>query len=448
MTHKTHKKKPSQGLEEIMTPVEIETSFLPGLADVSSQFLLLLDVFLSSRKKFERAFFFNLGKESDRIESFLDDFGARNNTRFVYYGELVASTRWLTQTIFQYLHITSRFDYYRIPFDEAQEKKFLDGLGEKLETCLQIVRVIGREIAEESRKIGIAPATGTGGIVPEVKAFPLRKVLPPDLNQKVITEKRERIVDLMMKFLELREKFFMFYRGAVSGKEVSAEKPTEETIENFRSPLHRLQSLYDTYLKNTDAEKEHPGLVSLRGSISISLHLCETSKFLLHFYERHAEKIASFAGEHPRLRKIPFSRIVGYVRHSLLADIGSFLDAGRSLSEKVFVALDSDPEEYLLETISLKIPHYRLEDFHLRPIMPVTRIAQKHPIASLLYYNRKKYEVKSPLEMAMAIPDIREALSRENVSIILQGSKKAVDEMKTFFSERCGAMVAETKPAG
>ncbi|MFA5644747.1 MAG: hypothetical protein WDA18_00095 [Candidatus Ratteibacteria bacterium] len=445
MPKKARLKRSDRPLEEIMTPREIEESFLPGLAEVSSQFLLLLAFWLPSRKKFERDFFFNLGKESDYIESFLDDFGARNNKRFVYYGQLVASTRWLAQTLFQYHHIRTRFDYYRIPLSKEERKAFLESSAKKLSYFSRMMRLIGQEILEESHNIGIMPNKKPRAISSMTKTLPLRKILPSDLDQKVITEKEERMVDLMMKFLEVRESFLLFYAEIKEKKREASEKLTEETIESFRSSIHRLQSLYDTYLKNSDAEKEHPELVTLRGSISISLHLCEIGKFLLHFYERHAEKITAFAVDRPRLRKISFTRIVEYVHHILFIDAKTFFDTGRALSEQMFISLESDPDEYLLETVRLTIPHYHLEDFHLRPIMPVTRIAEKYRIASFLYYNRKKYEIKSPLDMAMAIPDIREALSRGTVSIILQGSKKAVTEMKSFFNERCGAM--ETKSA-
>ena len=56
--------------------------------------------------------------------------------------------------------------------------------------------------------------------------------------------------------------------------------------------------------------------------------------------------------------------------------------------------------------------------------MPVTQIAEKYKLDTNLYYNRNKYNLKSAVEMMIAIPDIREVLIKENVEIMLQGPKK------------------------
>ncbi|HOC03651.1 MAG TPA: HPr family phosphocarrier protein, partial [bacterium] len=117
-----------------------------------------------------------------------------------------------------------------------------------------------------------------------------------------------------------------------------------------------------------------------------------------------------------------------------------FARAGKDLAEQIFKALGIDPDEYILETVAILISPYRIEDFHLRPVMPVTQIASKYSAKIDLYFNRKRYDLKSPLEMAMAIPDIRERLANESARLIIRGPRKATREILQFFNQCCGAI--------
>jgi len=47
--------------------------------------------------------------------------------------------------------------------------------------------------------------------------------------------------------------------------------------------------------------------------------------------------------------------------------------------------------------------------------------------------------------MAIAIPDIREALIKENVEILIQGPLSAVNEIVEFFKDRVGAVEKQLK---
>ncbi|MFN3347212.1 MAG: hypothetical protein ACK42E_05330, partial [Candidatus Bipolaricaulaceae bacterium] len=60
-------------------------------------------------------------------------------------------------------------------------------------------------------------------------------------------------------------------------------------------------------------------------------------------------------------------------------------------------------------------------------------------------FNRKKYKLKDSIEMAIAIPDIREALAKENVRIVIQGPLSALNEIGEFFKEKCGAVEQNLK---
>ncbi|MCL5674777.1 MAG: hypothetical protein M1501_03420 [Candidatus Omnitrophica bacterium] len=215
-----------------------------------------------------------MSKESDNVEIFLDDYGARNNQKFYYFGELVASTRWITIAISHYTHILSRIDSYNLIFEDNEKKKFISYLEKELQINISSLKIFAKEILSTGKEIDIlSPYKKETELQKNEKS--VKKILPPDIYQKTISDKKERIFDILMKFLETGEKFEMFMKKY----DIEIE-PSEEILEDFRSSFHRLQALYDTYIKNTDIEERIPILVSLRGHISINLHLFEIGRAL------------------------------------------------------------------------------------------------------------------------------------------------------------------------
>ena len=166
-------------------------------------------------------------------------------------------------------------------------------------------------------------------------------------------------------------------------------------------------------------------------------------KALAHFQERHRETLLTVK---PELRARNFankSEIKKTMKDFIISYSISFLAVGKSLSEKIFREMGKEAGEYIYTTKMLNVQSHRLEDFHIRPIMPVTRIAGKYKLDTYLYQNRNKYNLKSALEMAIAIPDIRNDLEKGNIEMMLQGPRKAVEEIAVFFHERCGAIEKE-----
>jgi len=200
-----------------------------------------------------------------------------------------------------------------------------------------------------------------------------------------------------------------------------------------------MESLYDTYLKNTEVEKNFQDLRKIRSYMAITLHLLEIGKALVHFYERHSDKVSKYSTAVQISYLVNKQKIKETIRELVLAYAIVFLLKGKDVSMKIFSKMGRDADEFIYSTKMMIIPSHRLEDFHLRPIMPVTQIAAKYDIDTHLYYNRNKYNLKSPIEMAIAVPDIRDVLAKENVEIMLQGPRKSVSELCEFLKEKCGA---------
>ncbi|MCX7706012.1 MAG: hypothetical protein N2115_07145 [bacterium] len=424
----------SRSLEEIMSPKEIQEVFIPKLREITSSFFDIAKYFIEHSKSCSKEFFVTFTKESDKIEGFLDDHGAGNNKTFFYFRELIASIRWFTQAIFQNLHIISRYESYYLNLAPEKEKEFLHTLENNLNFLIETLIIFSREIILEGENLDILPKYDINQSSFVNFEIPYRKMLPSDLEQQD-TGDRDRVINFLLKFLDLGQDLEMF-----SNDRDLKTKITEESLENFRSGYHRLQSMYDTYIGNTDIAKGLPALISLRGHISVNLHLFEMARSLIHFYERHTERLTRLSEYKLGLRDIRFNDIKKCVELFILPFVVFFANAGKNLAEQIFQSLGTDPDEYILETVSFVISPYRIEDFHLRPVMPVTQIAAKYSANIDLYFNRKRYDLKSPLEMGMAIPDIRERLTTESARLIVRGPRKATREILEFFTQCCGAI--------
>ncbi|MCM8803883.1 MAG: hypothetical protein NC833_01340 [Candidatus Omnitrophica bacterium] len=428
------KKQKTSSLIKVMDEKEIKEEFLPQLKNATKNIFGILSQFNSKYILPPRELSFALMKEADEVETFLDEFGANQNKRFFLFREMVATTRWFNFFLFQGLHLYARIKHYKLQITQKEYIEFKKDLRKNLIFAYKVIRNIGKKLFEESESIGLKKSKNyiySETLFPQIQ----RKILPPDIDEEITKEQEERIFEILIKYLNVCEEFnlFLCYRQDKFLK--------EEPIEKYRSLFHQLESLYDTYIKNTNYEIEISDFQKIRGHIAVSWHLLEMAKALAHFYERHIEKLShseiyykiiECIGDEKKIRDIveKFS-----LRYAL-----EFSLKGEKICERIFSKMGKKPEDFLVDTRILIIPSHRVEDFHIRPIMPVTQIANKHHFDSFLYFNRKKYNLKSPIEIAIAIPDIRETLIKENVQIVIQGSLSAVNEIVEFFKEKVGAV--------
>ncbi len=397
----------------------------------------LIQEFQKNKKFLNREICFFLQRKVEEIETFLDDYGAINNKKFFYFRELIASIRWINIALFHSLHIMGRLRSYELDFSEEDKISFLQEVEKSSGFYLSCLKNLGEELIKEGEKIGVRSKRKKEFKLESLEIIP-KKILPPDLDEKIVKSKKERVIEILMKFLEIVEKFTIYACELKSTQEI-----TEEILESFRSSFNRLQSLYDSYLKNTDIERKIEDLKKIRGHISVPLHLLEIGRALAHFYERHSTKIRKYSTAIKISSLVNTTKIKSNLKKFVVLNTFKFAQKGKEISERIFRFLNTDPDEYIVETRVLIIPSYRIEDFHIRPIMPVTQIANRYKADTFLYFNRKRYNMKSAIEMAIAIPDIREFLQKENTRIILQGPKKAVGEIFHFLNDKCGAYEEE-----
>jgi phosphotransferase system HPr-like phosphotransfer protein len=232
-----------------------------------------------------------LGRAAHALETWLDDFDARNNRTFVIIGELVASVRGLAAVRALSLHLSRRLPLYHRLVDGQPLVDDLDRAGRTLDrSLLSLLVALHREAGRLGLDWTATPFDGT-----EEGLLRQRRLLPRNLDEEETVDERQHIAEIGARFLKVLQTSRSLELGFARPRDALAEfvatKATEERCRWYESSVHSIQSMYDTYVLQTSVERDHPWLQSLRGHASVSLHLLEMATALVHFYERHENDV-------------------------------------------------------------------------------------------------------------------------------------------------------------
>jgi phosphotransferase system HPr (HPr) family protein len=230
-----------------------------------------------------------IAQEAHDLETFLDDYGARQNRTFVTFGEMVASARGLASVNSTALHLADRLKRYQVLIDIAPLAADLERGQELLNRAIcalfQALLGNGHQIGCNWASTGISAET------------PLRQrhLLPRNLDEAEAVDERQHIAEIGARFLRVLETSRSLNLGTIRPRDslaaFVAEHATEERCRWYESSVHSIQSMYDTFVLNTVVERDHPWLQALRGHVSVAFHLLEMATGLVHFYERHESDI-------------------------------------------------------------------------------------------------------------------------------------------------------------
>jgi hypothetical protein len=277
---------PETSLEEVIG----EKAF-GALLDAQGRSFFRLGSTLLTRAVWSKKHYYQLNTESDELESFLDDYGARFNRTFALTRELVASVRWFALAGFSISHLEGRFDSYGVhqaltPAELADARssfvKARDFVHRSLRALLEEVRgqCEGLQITWNGDDFSESEFVETGP----------RQRLPRNVGQEDLVDEDQRIAEVASKYLAacemLAEQRIRRIADPVARREHLSRVCTEERARVYEATVHNLQSTYDTHIKNTVIEGRDDRLPRLRGHLSISLHLLEAVTFLTHFVER------------------------------------------------------------------------------------------------------------------------------------------------------------------
>jgi hypothetical protein len=327
-----------------------------------------------------------------QLVELLDRYGAHNNKKWHIYRLLVATIKGFAGISYEMHHILSVLPSYRLlPID----KDFVGATKEALAFSNGVIMRSGMEMLAQADELSVVLSPPAVLDSPNYVDLP-SGVLSHDRPAHTEANVCQTVTLLATAFLNVASEC-QDVRAASRAKpeQYASFIPTaisEEKLRYLCHRLHNLQSLYDTWVSDTQTEEIDGNLPVLRGHISVVFHLLTMATSLTHYYERHIE-----AGRSARCAKASMVEPAELLRTTMSYSIlfaGVFLDAARTLCQDM---LKSYAE---IREIELPIPRYR--GFHVRPSTLVAKIVLYYGSDVRLELNGHSYDASTPLEIFRA----------------------------------------------
>ena len=315
---------------------------------------------------YTKRFYGNITTQARLLEDFLDDYGAKNNRTWIYFRELIASARYMGFSAYMIQHIRNRYSLYTIK--ESDEQAFLEQTKKTQDFFNNAIKGVFKAIGDEANRLGI--------ITPrehlkedDFLDVASNKMLPHNVDDDFSSKEEENVVKIASDYLNImndHEDFKIDRTYTIDEiKSLIPEYISEEKLRRFELRIHNLQSLYDTYIKDTKIEAENEALNSMRGYISVALHLAEIATILSHFYERHESEIRHEIAQNRIEKIIDKGKILDCIVNYCLFFCYHHLRKGNQLV-RTFL------KNYaVIDTMKVRIPLYM--GFHVRPATLVRR---------------------------------------------------------------------------
>jgi phosphotransferase system HPr-like phosphotransfer protein len=165
----------------------------------------------------------------------------------------------------------------------------------------------------------------------------------------------------------------------------------------------------------------------LRGYISVTLHLLETSCWLSHFYERHESEIRHEKTKKKIERIINKERVLESAINFSLVYANEHLQEGTTQAHKILSAYTE------IDTIELKVPEGL--GFHLRPSTLVAKVVNYYGSNVVMIVKDKRFNAASPIEIMWA----GGMLKRENIGkVTFTGDKRVLRDLEILSDVNYG----------
>ena len=340
---------------------------------------------------FTRPLLGDLLSEASKLEELLDAYGAQNNNRWYIFRQLVASAKLFSYVGYTFLHIKHSLPaYHLLPLHAKFEKATEQAVDFIHDTAVWIAA----SLLTEARALDLT-------IPPETpRAEHFSEELPPghlpfDRATVKVVSPEETVVYLSTAFLNMVEESKILH---VSRKYSAEDFPSlipdpisEEKLRTFEQDFHNLQSLYDTYISDSNVETLDQDLPVLRGHITVIYHLLEAATALVHYYERHL--LAPSAQENP-LSQIDSVRLLEVLVRYTLGFSSRYILKARSLCHLML-------KKYAKQgRIELGIPRYR--GFHVRPSTLLARIVSHYGSKVIMKMEGESYNAGITLDLFRA----------------------------------------------
>ena len=382
------------------------------------------------RETFTKRLYAQIVSSSKLLEDFLDFHGAKNNSNWYSYRELVSSARNLSEASYSQKHI-----WVRVPFYELTDTDRFEEAGYATHKFLiTSLRAICRKALEEARRLQIKFPEDRF-VWDDFPGIVSRTHLESDIDDENLKEEQKWIIKITTEFLRIAKDFEThgFYKP-YSIDEINSIVPgrfNEEEARRFEMVIHSLQSSFDTYVNRNVLRVRNIKLKRLRGYISVVLHLLELTRRLLHYYERHLHEVG-YKNIYKKVRDelakaVKPEQILDCIVNYGLYYVCHFLVNGQDLAHEL---LNENMER---GTIVVGVPEKL--GFHIRPCLLVAKIVEHYGGQVELCVGRDRFDASSVLDLQWAGGKIQ----KENINqVVFQGDVRALKDIRILAGVNYG----------
>jgi len=331
--------------------------------------------------------------QSTQLVELLDRYGAQHNHKWHALRRLMSTVKRFSDVSCELRHIQSSLPSYRllpIGYD------FTGATDEALIFCTEVTLRAGRQMLREAGGLSL-------DIPPDVDIDPAVHeslppgVLPQDRPARQAASVGQTVTALATAFLNVASECKPVYAAGRARPDQYAsfvpDPVSEEKLRYLRHRFHNLQSMYDTYVSETQTEEMDENLPVLRGHVSVVFHLLAIATGLIHYYERHvgAEEETKRQSESPLVDiDALLSTAMGYS----VSFMCHYIDGARNLCQNMLKSYAEIGE------IMLPVPRYR--GFHVRPSTLVSKIVLHYGSDVQMKMDDECYDASTPLEIFRA----------------------------------------------
>jgi hypothetical protein len=364
--------------------------------------------------------------QSTQLEELFDSYGARNNRRWYQLRACTATLKLFSNISYRLLHIHHGLPRYQLlpvegDFDAATQQT--------LNFSNDVLRETAKRFLEQAAKLDL-PDTGNNLLTDYREDLPAGQLLHNRTPRRV-TNTATVVTQLATAFLNLAAESELLHTVAhLTPQNYSKYVPdpvSEESLRYLKHRFHNLQSLYDTYVSDTEIEHLDADLPVLRGHATIIFHLLTIATDLTHYYERHLYIQTANKGlrRHPIVHAKPLLKsLMGYA----ITFAGRYLGCGQRLCHGML-------NHYAkVDRITAPVPRYR--GFHVRPSTLIAKIVNHYGSNIRMEFEEDSYNAASPLELFRVNEKInarkRRWLNAEIRNFPLQGKNNSQDRLSSI----------------
>ena len=255
-----------------------EEEFLLLAQEPCSQLLnifFLFELREENNMDISRKFYSNLIQESEFLESFMDEHGARENKKWSFFVEYLASIRNLSIAAFFTKHLLDRYPFYGLRESPENEVEFKNEANNVLNFLNQSILNLFGELYSTGVENGLNVTRNSDSKI-EFSEIETNKRLPRNVAEDEVKDEEHRIIEICEKIKHvakiMKDSKVQRIEDIKDLKLAVLQKFNEKRARMYKNLVHNIQSDFDTFIKNTKLEMNYSEVKIMRGYISMPLH--------------------------------------------------------------------------------------------------------------------------------------------------------------------------------